>query len=256
MARLVVDSDDEFPNVADLLKSSKSMKKTVSTSTKTSKKPTEGAQNSKPTSRGKGKLASEEPVSNDEKREKKDVGVSEKPKPRKRILKPKNNNPLLQPFSASTTTSQASEVTATRKPFTSKKPVAALIKPADSESEPEEPAQISGELSEFIVEDESDVEVPPPRSTRRLVKGRRRRSFGSEAGEAATAVEVPKINQNRNVSLRKPFNPSLNSDSEEVFDFESTPLQTKPLENKGIDRPTENRPVSSDVDLDFGLLKL
>jgi len=199
MARIAEESEDEFPDLVDLLKPAKaaSCKKPTSTTTSTATKSTS---NWKGPSRGKHELG-ERCRSNDGK-EGTGINTGIK-KTKKRVLKQTSDNPLLRPIANSSISVKASEVfemapksksnsSRPRKVIESRKP-----DPADwdFEEDLEQAADDEG-MSNFVVddselldEDDSVIEMPPPRSTRKLVRGRRQTVEDSEDEELGLKME-------------------------------------------------------------------
>jgi hypothetical protein len=201
MARLVEDnSDDGFPEVSDILPSSKSttgrdvIKNHAATTLISRQQTTRGSKNNK----------LREKENQLHRRGKKDIETkpseiaASKPKSRKRILKQTTDNPLLRPLTC-TTTASSSEVSvrkaSAKTVFIEEKEI---IKPKKAQSSQtkkmkSKPKRIVEEsesegMSDFIVSDndscfvvensdeddeEEEVVKTPPRSVRRLVRGRR-----------------------------------------------------------------------------------
>ncbi|CAD6443067.1 926e8c0a-403e-426a-91fb-80d848d5d4c7 [Sclerotinia trifoliorum] len=205
MARLVVySSDEEFPDVNEVIRG-KPGTKTTKTSTTTRKV-------SKETNR---KVDRNEPAKNNSRKEKgamapdvkeldsDEINGSEnaKPKARKRILKQNINsdNPLLKPLSMSTKklgmeprkASASNSAVPTHKVLkeeSREKPRARKPIP-DSDEEEEEEEDYSDDLSDFIVDDDdSDVFKTPPKSNRKLVRGRR--TVVEESSDIDTEDEI------------------------------------------------------------------
>lgn len=223
MARLVVySSDEEFPDVNEVIRG-KTGTKTTKTSTTTRK--VSGETNRK--------VDRNEPAKSNSRKEKgamvpnvkeldsDEINGSEnaKPKARKRILKQNVNsdNPLLKPLSVSTKKlgmeprkvsasnsaaqmpkvlkEESGEKPMARKPripdFDEKrKPTARKPRIPDSDEEEEEEEDYSDDLSDFIVDDDDDSDVfkTPPKSTRKLVRGRR--TVVKESSDTDTEDEI------------------------------------------------------------------
>jgi hypothetical protein len=260
MARLVKDiSDDEFPDMDELLRGTKSKKTggTTATSQNTTNGTTRKGTASKNTtiSAKSEKFAIVTEVKELERNESSDA-ENAKPKPRKRVLKQPVDNPLLKPLGASKVTSSSGSkrildskprvqrATAAeapqrivRKPVKRNVPSRKMVpkgsresqsdeeveenesddskppkrnvpiakprskaptrRPATPSSEEETEEDESDDMSDFIVDDDeedddneedSDVFTPPPkatppRSTRKLVRGRRPRVESSDSEE-------------------------------------------------------------------------
>jgi len=225
MARIVEDSDDDFPDLATLVKNVKFIPKTAATTRKapsaTSRDTIRDGVSSSSSTR-KAVLSNREILSNkDGKYEENEVVAKEIARPRKRVLNQKNDNPLLRPLSSTRASSEVSDrsfgVKSKGKGATEVRMSAPIseqtaeahrqnalrkesppvetksIKDKESEkSNPKEKQRLapcfdsdgdgdrgSDGMSDFIVDDsaflddESVVETPPPRSVRRLVKGRK-----------------------------------------------------------------------------------
>jgi hypothetical protein len=208
MARIVEDSEEEFPDLADILKSSKSTscRKTTSISTTRESRATEAARRS-------AKLGGESKASNsireglakdvcERKGAQAELLERETKKSKKRVLKPISDNPLLRPIastdirtapskpSGKVTGSKAGE---RRRVVVEKRPDPvphAEWEEEESDFGPEYDGDSDG-MSDFVVsdsesleDDESVVENLPPRSARRLVQGKRlAKSVEEEYGE-------------------------------------------------------------------------
>jgi hypothetical protein len=197
MARIVEDSEEEFPDLADILKSSKSTscRKTTSISTTRESRATEAARRS-------AKLGGESKASNsireglakdvcERKGAQAELLERETKKSKKRVLKPISDNPLLRPIASTdirTAPSKPSGKVTGSKAVERRRVVVekrsdpvpqAEWEEEESDFGPENDGDSDG-MSDFVVsdsesleDDESVVETLPPRSARRLVQGKR-----------------------------------------------------------------------------------
>jgi hypothetical protein len=191
MARLARDqSGDEFPEVSDFLPSKRgAIRKAVI------KEGTAAVSTSRQLlarERKKGKENESVDVRDEREKSMGSEIPAQKPKPRKRILKHTTDNPLLRPLTT-TTTASSSELSVRKSKaktiFVAEKEI--VLKPRQTQPsrlkpKPEKVVEESESdgMSDFIVSDDdsaafigesSDEEVvkTPPRSVRRLVRGRR-----------------------------------------------------------------------------------
>jgi hypothetical protein len=256
MARAVEVSDDDFPDLAQLLKSGKPESKSATT---TVKRKTRKAFNTSRDPVGDATETSESKVKrndslkivkgqHDEKRETRERSkeiegdvqpvVEVKTRPKKRILNQKNDNPLLRPLGNSTRDHLSPDIsdisikvrskedartnkarqpdpstrqstpeeqpqtnTKVSRPKVEKKPAPKATKKALPRYDSTEEEDYSSDgLSDFIVndssflDDESVVEAPAPKSTRRLVRGRKPRSEDSD--DEDLGVQMKKLTFN------------------------------------------------------------
>jgi hypothetical protein len=236
MARIVEDSDDEFPDLVDLLKRSKvaiCRKTSAATSTKAvvGKEGDESVESDLEENHDMAK-----DVEKDEVKSKDGKGIGlEKPKSKKHVLKQTSDNPLLRPIARTHINAASSDLLSNPEGWrmkvrakkedrrviekTSSIPLSMkfgldekeldgvkaakrrAIRNAAEKDHPKAERKVqpieeefdteSDGLSDFIVndstfleEDDSEVETPPPRSARRLVKGRRQvRDLSPAEGE-------------------------------------------------------------------------
>jgi len=197
MARTVEDSDDDFPDIAELLISSKYQKPQLpSSDLKLSEStgltvclPDQVQQSSIP-AKGLKKDSRGREMS-----DKGNVSIGGK-KAKKRVLRQTSDNPLLQPISKELTRKPSSDIFEVT--LASRSRIAGL---KASRSISEKGQQILGTnegsnegamelkrsdgdcdgLSDFVVDDDqseedSVLQMPPPRSTRKLIRGRRSQS--------------------------------------------------------------------------------
>jgi hypothetical protein len=217
MARIVEDSEEEFPDLADILESSKptSCRKTTSISTSRDSRATEAARRS-------AKLGGESKASNgireglardvcEGKGAQAELLERETKRSKKRVLKPTSDNPLLRPI-ASTDIRTAppkpsGKVTGSRAGERRRVVVEKRPDPVPQAEWEEEESDFGREyhddsdgMSDFVVsdsesleDDESVVETLPPRSARRLVQGRRLAKSVEEYGELGLKIGKLKL---------------------------------------------------------------
>ena len=198
MARLVEDSEDEFPDLGDILKSSDkqtSSKKVASTLTSRMLRTTKITHRESETKTGaklvhKVKQNPEQCGSEMASKEGSDVVEAVKGA-KKRVLIQRSDNPLLQPISTGRSKNDQARPLAIRSgPETmsrKKGPKSKCSELRGRKSSFDEESDDNDGMSDFVVndsctseEDNSLLDVPPPKSVRRLVRGRRQAEDESE----------------------------------------------------------------------------
>ena len=206
MARLVEDSEDEFPDLGDILKSSDkqtSSKKVASTLTSRMLRTTKITHRESETNTGaklvhKGKQNPEQCESEMASKEGSDVVEAVKGA-KKRVLIQRSDNPLLQPISTGRSKNDQARPLAIRSgPETmsrKKGPKSKCSELRGRKSSFDEESDDSDGMSDFAVndsciseEDNSLLDMPPPKSVRRLVRGRRQAKDESEEKELESKI--------------------------------------------------------------------
>ncbi|KAF7876628.1 hypothetical protein EAF04_001713 [Stromatinia cepivora] len=218
MARLVVySSDEEFPDVNEVIRGKAGTTITSTTTRKVSGETSRKIDRNEP-AKSISRKGKESMISNVKELDSDEINGSEnaKPKARKRILKQNLDNPLLKPLSMNTKGSSTEPRKASasnsavpmpkvlkeeprEKPMARKpripdfdeerKTTARKPRIPDSDEEEEEDEDESDDLSDFIVDDDdSDAFKTPPKSTRKLVRGRR--TVVEESSDTDTEDEI------------------------------------------------------------------
>ncbi|TAQ85821.1 hypothetical protein B7494_g5834 [Chlorociboria aeruginascens] len=186
MARLMDDSDEDFPNLQVLLGGSESVVK------RKTRKGSRAVDEEKTLTAMDQRKAKNESGGTHMKPKKKAFVQDKTSKPKRRILKQSSDNPLLRPLANNKILNSASSelqklVPARRmasrgRNYSQKTSIASSSKSSPSRLDSE------GGLSDFIVDDsslldkdESEIDIPAPRSARRLVRGRRRQSTSGDS---------------------------------------------------------------------------
>lgn len=220
MARPVEDSDDEFPDLAVVIGKHKRGAETKATRENPTKKHATKAVPNQAVVISTARLQSADLHMSPENLQCSKTDF-QKPKSKRRVLNKICDNPLLRPFdhqkesTASLSSSKMSELKLKSLLAKSKvhKESKATGRPSlNSASEEEELSmQDSTGLSDFVVDDSSifdedstdeDVRPRPPRSTRRLVRGRRPpREDSSEEEQSRPRKDI--LNASKNVNMQK-----------------------------------------------------
>jgi len=286
MARIVEDSDDEFPDLADIHNGPRKSSSRIATRSRKTSKPDAQHGQDATVKRERSQLIETGGNALDFKEMR---SVTAVPKPRKRILNQTSDNPLLRPI-ASTTINKASAKllgdsiaepkdirehfnkyihsesvspssgnstkgkapiveTQSMKQEGRQKKTQSFAKPVIHFSSDEEEYEGASGLSDFIVEDstfldeeDSITEVPPPRSVRRLVQGRRRpvQIEDSDSEDLGRRLESLDLTKELSGSSRMPsFERDLEASTEK--DVQSrVPKSKKTYQEKTL-QPSQSR---------------
>jgi hypothetical protein len=271
MARIVEDSDEELPDLAHILKSSKSAscRKTtlISTSDSGHSAATEIVKrNSK--SSGNSKRSNgirDDPVRDawGGKENQPEPPEGEMKRSKKRVLKRTSNNPLLQPIGSTDVRSgRALNSKGGRSRNLVEKKKADFISMADWEQESDFDQKSGGGsygMSDFVVndsesleEEDSAIDTPPPRSARRLIRGRRPVKSVKEEHEGLE-LRMRKLCV-EDSDLTKPLKapPTNETKGPEESDFKSQHRKnTSRSASKSRRKFAERTDTSSDIDPDL-----